>query len=67
MLFSFYSNVCKILFFLMSWKEWRKDHPPGFSAKYANQEGGLGHDPMKWICKIPGKTGVSYFFTYAVN
>ena len=40
--------------------EWRKDHPPGFSAKYANKEGGLGQDPMKWICKIPGKPGTDW-------
>lgn len=35
---------------------WRKDHPAGFSAKYADMEDGKGgQDIMKWICKIPGK------------
>jgi len=37
--------------------EWRKDHPPGFSAKYGQSEDGKGQDPMKWTCKIPGKRG----------
>ncbi|OII74155.1 ubiquitin conjugating enzyme [Cryptosporidium ubiquitum] len=37
--------------------EWRKDHPVGFSAKYAPSEDGEGQDMMKWICKIPGKSG----------
>lgn len=37
--------------------EWKKDHPPGFSAKYCPMENGMGLDPMKWICKIPGKKG----------
>lgn len=41
--------------------EWRKDHPPGFSAKYAPVEGGLGQDPMRWICKIPGKIGTDWY------
>ena len=38
--------------------EWRKDHPVGFSAKYAPSEDGEGQNMMKWICKIPGKSGV---------
>eukprot|EP00918_Siedleckia_nematoides_P049419 GHVU01108361.1.p1 GENE.GHVU01108361.1~~GHVU01108361.1.p1 ORF type:complete len:202 (-),score=36.25 GHVU01108361.1:41-646(-) len=37
--------------------DWRKDHPVGFSARYAPCEDGKGQDPMKWICKIPGKKG----------
>eukprot|EP01071_Lankesteria_metandrocarpae_P001662 Lankesteria_metandrocarpae@DN1742_c0_g1_i1.p1 len=37
--------------------EWRKDHPPGFSARYGTSEDGKGLDPMKWLCKIPGKKG----------
>eukprot|EP01068_Selenidium_serpulae_P008213 Selendium_serpulae@DN4921_c0_g1_i2.p1 len=39
--------------------EWRKDHPPGFSARLANVDGG-GQDPMRWICKIPGKKGSNW-------
>ncbi|UKK01176.2 ubiquitin carrier protein [Theileria orientalis] len=37
--------------------EWRRDHPVGFSAKYALLPDGSGYDMMKWICKIPGKKG----------
>lgn len=40
--------------------EWRKDHPPGFSARYQNCADGQGQDPMKWICKIPGKKGTPW-------
>ncbi|KEP62438.1 UNVERIFIED_CONTAM: ubiquitin-conjugating enzyme subfamily protein [Hammondia hammondi] len=37
---------------------WRRDHPPGFSAKYAPMADGQGgQDIMKWQCKIPGKKG----------
>ncbi|CDI85656.1 ubiquitin-conjugating enzyme e2, putative [Eimeria praecox] len=37
---------------------WRRDHPAGFSAKYAPMaDGSVGQDIMKWICKIPGKKG----------
>eukprot|EP00920_Eleutheroschizon_duboscqi_P022870 GHVT01055925.1.p2 GENE.GHVT01055925.1~~GHVT01055925.1.p2 ORF type:complete len:161 (-),score=33.87 GHVT01055925.1:589-1071(-) len=35
--------------------DWRKDHPAGFSAKYCQSADGKGHDPLRWICKIPGK------------
>lgn len=35
---------------------WRRDHPAGFSAKYAPMaDGSVGQDIMKWICKVPGK------------
>ena len=37
--------------------DWRRDHPVGFSAKYAPLPDGRGFDMMKWICKIPGKKG----------
>ncbi|XP_955236.1 ubiquitin-conjugating enzyme (E2), putative [Theileria annulata] len=37
--------------------DWRRDHPVGFSAKYAPLPDGTGFDMMKWICKIPGKKG----------
>eukprot|EP00922_Rhytidocystis_sp_ex-Travisia-forbesii_P067469 GHVS01100373.1.p2 GENE.GHVS01100373.1~~GHVS01100373.1.p2 ORF type:complete len:163 (-),score=18.34 GHVS01100373.1:592-1080(-) len=38
--------------------DWRKDHPVGFSAKYAPSEDDQGGaDMMKWVCKIPGKKG----------
>ncbi|KAH7650426.1 ubiquitin conjugating enzyme [Cryptosporidium bovis] len=40
--------------------EWRKDHPVGFSAKYAPSEDGEGQNMMKWICKIPGKSGTPW-------
>ncbi|CDJ60382.1 ubiquitin-conjugating enzyme e2, putative [Eimeria maxima] len=37
---------------------WRRDHPAGFSAKYAPMaDGSVGQDIMKWICKVPGKKG----------
>lgn len=37
---------------------WRRDHPAGFSAKYALMaDGSVGQDIMKWICKVPGKKG----------
>ncbi|PHJ21789.1 ubiquitin-conjugating enzyme [Cystoisospora suis] len=36
---------------------WRRDHPPGFSAKYAPMPDGKGQDIMRWQCKIPGKKG----------
>lgn len=35
--------------------DWRRDHPVGFSAKYAPLPDGSGLDIMTWICKIPGK------------
>merc|ERR1719376_1517405 len=39
--------------------EWRKDHPPGFVAKFD-----LGSDgkpnPLKWRCIIPGKKGTPW-------
>ncbi|EDO05586.1 ubiquitin conjugating enzyme family protein [Babesia bovis T2Bo] len=37
--------------------DWRRDHPIGFSAKYAPLPDGSGFDIMKWICRIPGKKG----------
>ncbi|ORM41231.1 SUMO-conjugating enzyme UBC9 [Babesia sp. Xinjiang] len=37
--------------------DWRRDHPVGFSAKYAPLPDGSGLDIMTWICKIPGKRG----------
>eukprot|EP01055_Gregarina_sp_Pseudo9_P002609 Gregarina_sp_Pseudo_9__2608@NODE_2869_length_843_cov_32_023632_g2625_i0_p1_GENE_NODE_2869_length_843_cov_32_023632_g2625_i0NODE_2869_length_843_cov_32_023632_g2625_i0_p1_ORF_typecomplete_len162_score27_88UQ_con/PF00179_26/4_6e42ProkE2_B/PF14461_6/2_8e07_NODE_2869_length_843_cov_32_023632_g2625_i0222707 len=38
--------------------EWRTDHPAGFSAKFCTDSGSKGGvDPLKWICKIPGKKG----------
>ncbi|OEH76573.1 ubiquitin-conjugating enzyme [Cyclospora cayetanensis] len=37
---------------------WRRDHPAGFSAKYAPMsDGSVGQDIMKWVCKVPGKKG----------
>lgn len=41
-------------------REWRKDHPPGFVAKFAKTADGNGQDIFKWECKIPGKTGLLY-------
>eukprot|EP01066_Platyproteum_vivax_P011467 Platyproteum_vivax@DN5208_c0_g1_i2.p1 len=40
--------------------EWRKDHPHGFAARYCQNEDGSGQDPMKWVCKIPGKKGTNW-------
>ncbi|EZG83061.1 putative ubiquitin conjugating enzyme [Gregarina niphandrodes] len=37
--------------------EWRADHPAGFAARYAPAEEGQAADPLKWVCKIPGKKG----------
>lgn len=49
-----------IVFECVLLQEWRKDHPTGFSAKYAPAENGMGQDPMKWLCKIPGKKGTPW-------
>lgn len=38
--------------------QWRKDHPAGFGAKYSSTDGNL--DPMKWLCKIPGRKGTPW-------
>jgi ubiquitin-conjugating enzyme E2 I len=41
-------------------KEWRKDHPFGFSAKYAKTEDGQGQNLYRWICGMPGKPGTPW-------
>ncbi|KAK8795610.1 hypothetical protein WA158_000267 [Blastocystis sp. Blastoise] len=37
-------------------KQWRKDHPVGFTAKPKKDENG-STNLMFWECEIPGKTG----------
>ena len=38
-------------------KNWRKEHPFGFTAKPVSSADGEGQDLFKWECKIPGKKG----------
>merc|ERR1719321_1677957 len=41
-------------------KEWRKDHPFGFSAKYAKTDDGQGQNIYRLICGMPGKPGTPW-------
>ncbi|TNV78148.1 hypothetical protein FGO68_gene9860 [Halteria grandinella] len=36
-------------------KDWRKDHPPGFSARPQINPETDEQDLFHWVCKIPGK------------
>ena len=40
-------------------KNWRKEHPFGFTARPMVSDDGETQDLFRWECKIPGKTGVS--------
>ena len=40
-------------------KNWRKDHPPGFSAKPMKKDDN-STDVMLWETGIPGKTGTDW-------
>jgi ubiquitin-conjugating enzyme E2 I len=37
-------------------KEWRQDHPFGFTAKPSEEKGGA-LNMLKWDCEIPGPAG----------
>ena len=42
-------------------RNWRSDHPFGFVAKPLTKEDGTV-DLLKWICEIPGPSGVLHIF-----
>ena len=49
-------NIAKLRL-MQERKNWRKEHPYGFTAKPVAIPNGDGYDLFNWNCKIPGKKG----------